>query len=295
MQLLTPLLPATVQIRPRADKDCEPVLADPSQLLQVIMNLCSNANQAMGEEGGILGIEVRNHVVTMDEARLSAVLIPGPHVKLIITDNGPGMDDFTLRRIFDPFFTTRRRDEGTGLGLSVVHGIITQLKGTIEVSSQLGHGSRFEITLPCCAESVKPSRDSKKPESASLAGHETVLFVDDEAAVAAIAEEALTKLGYIVIITSDAVEALRVYAERSDQIDLVVTDQTMPNMTGRELAHQLREISPDLPIILMSGAGHIDDDAISLFLGKPFSLNELPAAIRQVMRRTRRVPYDHSD
>jgi len=178
----------------------------------------------------------------------------------------------------------------------VVHGIITQLKGTIEVSSQLGHGSRFEIALPCCAESVKPSRDnSKKPESTSLAGQETVLFVDDEVAVAAIAEEALTKLGYTVIITSDAVEAMQVYAERSDQIDLVITDQTMPNMTGRELAHQLREISPDLPIILMSGAGHIDDDAISLFLGKPFSLNELPAAIRQVMRRTRRVPFDHSD
>ncbi|MCB1685019.1 MAG: PAS domain-containing protein, partial [Pseudomonadales bacterium] len=154
LQLLKPVLGERVRIEDVLDPESGAVLADPTQLLQVVLNLGTNAGQAMGEKGGVLQVRVQPHDVDIEKARSTAVLAPGSHVKITVADNGPGMDDFTLARIFDPFFTTRRREEGTGLGLAVVHGIVTQLRGYVEVESEVGRGSTFTIYLPCCEESA---------------------------------------------------------------------------------------------------------------------------------------------
>ena len=283
LQLLKPVLGAAVRIDDSLDPECGAVLADPTQLLQVVLNLGTNAGQAMGEAGGVLRVSVDAHEVDIEQARSTAVLVPGPHVKIVVSDNGPGMDDFTLARIFDPFFTTRRREEGTGLGLAVVHGIVTQLKGFIEVTSEPGQGSSFTIYLPCCEEDAVDRPGKVELAVAAVSGTETVLFVDDEPAVRAIAEEALTKLGYRVFTAADGPSALELFEQIGERLDLVITDETMPVMPGHQLIRVLSERRPTLPVILMSGGGRPPDVQVQHFMDKPFTLNALARAVRNVL------------
>ena len=283
LQLLKPVLGAGVRIDDSLDSNCGAVLADPTQLLQVVLNLGTNAGQAMGDAGGVLQVSVTAHQVDIEQARSTAVLSPGPHVKIVVTDDGPGMDDFTLARIFDPFFTTRRREEGTGLGLAVVHGIVTQLKGFVEVSSEPGRGSAFTIYLPCCDEVAVERAGEPETTEVALPGSETVLFVDDEPAVRAIAEEALTKLGYRVFTAADGASALDLIEQIGKRLDLLITDETMPGMPGHQLIRALRERRPALPVILMSGAGRPPDVQVEFFMDKPFTLNTLARAVRSVL------------
>ena len=283
LQLIEPTISSNIRIRCALDADCPPVLADAIQLEQVVMNLCMNAAQAMTERGGSLDLELSCCEVDIDQARSTTTLSPGLHARLVISDTGPGMDDVTLSRIFDPFYTTRRQTGGTGLGLAIVHGIVTQLQGSVEVSSKPGEGSRFEIFLPCCDEAALPATKETAHQLPSPRGTETVLFVDDEPDLRAIAEEALTNLGYRVFAAGDGEEALKLFERIGGDVDIVITDQTMPVMLGSELAETLKQLRADLPIILMSGADWQANDATDHYLQKPFTLDSLARAVRSVL------------
>ncbi len=283
LQLIEPSISGGIRIRCALDADCPPVMADVIQLEQVVMNLCMNAAQAMSESGGNLDLELTSCEVDIDQARSTTTLSPGLHAKLVVSDTGPGMDDVTLSRIFDPFYTTRRQTGGTGLGLAIVHGIVTQMQGSVEVSSTPGEGSRFEIYLPCCDEDVLPVAEQPARRLPSSRGTETVLFVDDEPDLRAIAEEALTNLGYRVFAAGDGDEALALYERIGGDVDIVITDQTMPVMLGSELAETLKQLRADLPIILMSGADWQASDATDHYLQKPFTLDSLARAVRTVL------------
>ena len=284
LQLVEPTIGPDVRIECSLDEDCGPVLADAIQLEQVIMNICTNAAQAMGERGGLMSLALTPCDVDIEQARSTTILSPGPHVKLVISDTGPGMDEVTMARIFDPFYTTRRQSGGTGLGLAIVHGIVTQMQGWVQVSSEPGKGSRFEIYLPCCDEGLVPdAADDASQPSYRAQGTETVLFVDDEPDLRAIAEEALTNLGYRVFTAEDGDVALVLFDAIGSDVDVVITDQTMPNMLGRELASELRKRRPELPILLMSGADWRADDTTDGFLEKPFTLDSLAQTIRAAL------------
>ncbi len=287
LQLVRPSLPANIEIRTQIDDDCGAVLADPSQLHQVVMNLCTNAYQAIGDGGGVLTIIVEAHEVDVEEARSNPILATGAHVRLIVSDTGAGMDEATKSRIFDPFFTTKRPGEGTGLGLSVVHGIVTQLHGTIGVTSAPGQGSRFEVVLPRCAEPaiVAVSRDAQEPGGPT--GDETILFVDDEVDVQQSMQGLLELLGYRALTASNGDEALLRFKQHADEIDLVITDRAMPGMMGSDLATALRALRANLPIIMITGGAtdSLPVESVSRYLHKPFTKDDLGAAIRSAMPR----------
>ena len=286
LQLVRPSLPANIEIVNRIDERAGSVFADPTQLHQLVMNLCTNAYQAIGERGGTIEIVVEPHDVGLDEARSNPVLVTGPHVRLSVSDTGAGMDDVTKARIFDPFFTTKRPGEGTGLGLSVVHGVVSQLGGSISVVSAPGRGSRFDVVLPRCAE-VPTVAANEDPADPADRGGETILFVDDEPDVQQSVQGLLELLGYRALTASSGAEALIRFRQHSSEIDLVITDRTMPGMLGSDLARELREIRPDLPIILITGGATdaLPVDSISRLLHKPFTKDDLGAAIRSAIPR----------
>ncbi len=287
LQLVRPSLPANIEIRMQIDDDCGAVFADPSQLHQLTMNLCTNAYQAIGENGGVLTIVVESHDVGVEEARSNPALATGAHVRLIVGDTGAGMDAATKARIFDPFFTTKPPGAGTGLGLSVVHGIVTQLQGTISVTSAPGQGSRFEVVLPRCAEPAIVAVSRPTTEAEGVAGDETILFVDDEPDVQQSMQGLLELLGYRTLMASNGDEALLRFKQHANEIDLVITDRAMPGMMGTELALALRALRANLPIIMITG-GAIDTlpvESISQYLHKPFTKDDLGAAIRSAMPR----------
>ncbi len=283
LRLVEPTIGPNVRIE-CALEDCQPVMADAIQLEQVIMNLCTNAAQAMGETGGVMRLTLTPCDVDIEQARSTTILSPGPHVKLVVSDTGPGMDELTMSRVFDPFYTTRRQSGGTGLGLAIVHGIVTQMQGSVQVFSEPGQGSRFEIYLPCCeGQAPEDVDDASERPTYRARGSETVLFVDDEPDLRAIAEEALTNLGYRVFTAEDGDAALVLFDAIGSDVDVVITDQTMPNMLGRELASELKQRRPELPVILMSGADWRSGDTTNGFLEKPFTLDKLAQSIRTAL------------
>ena len=287
LQLVRPSLPANIEIRTRIDEHCGAVLADPTQLHQVVMNLCTNAYQAIGDTEGVLEIVVEPHEVDLEEARSNPILATGPHIRLRVSDTGAGMDAATKARIFDPFFTTKRTGEGTGLGLSVVHGIVSQLHGTISVSSTLGKGSRFEVLLPRCSAAATQVALQLMRQTDPAHGGETILFVDDEPDVQQSVQGLLELLGYRTLTASNGDEALVRFKQHADEIDLVITDRAMPGMMGTELARALRSIRSNLPIIMITGGATdaLSTDSINLYLHKPFTKDDLGAAIRSTMPR----------
>jgi CheY-like chemotaxis protein len=290
LALLRASLPSTIEIHQAITKDVGPVLADPTQLHQVLLNLCANAAHAMRETGGRL--EVRLEAVEVDEQVTAQPpeLQPGPYVCITVTDTGHGMIPEVMERIFEPFFTTKAPGEGTGMGLALVHGIVTNHGGTVLVTSVVGQGTTFTVYLPC---SVDLGQDHASPEGALLTdvptGAERVLLVDDEVALVHLGEAILQRLGYEVVVCTSSTEALEVFREAPQRFDLVITDQTMPHMTGERLAQALRRLRSDIPIILCTGFSHVmhaeraQELGIDAFLMKPLAMQELAQTIQQVM------------
>jgi PAS domain S-box-containing protein len=278
-ELLRSSLPATIEVRTSLDAHCLPVMADATQIHQVVMNLGTNAAQAM-PRGGLLDItvemvELSPHKVSGDNLR------PGPHVALTVRDTGQGIDSATMEKIFDPFFTTKEIGEGTGLGLSVVHGIIKSHGGDISVTSTEGEGTSFLVHLPCTQ-----IRQSERPaRQLSLAGKERILVVDDEPLICDLAIRILESLGYSVTGSTRSSEALQIFLDRPDTFDLVMTDHTMPGITGLELVREMRTVAPDVPVIVMSGrkGDDLDQARDVTFLAKPFSVAEIGGAVRRVL------------
>jgi len=286
LKLLRASLPTTIDIRQSIKTQSGMVLADPTQIHQVLMNLCSNASYAMREKGGVLEVSLADVDVDSDGAAPYSGLNPGAYLKLTVSDTGHGMDRAIIERIFDPFFTTKRPGEGTGMGLAVVHGIVKSYGGVLVVDSELGKGSTFNVFFPRVEGDFLPEIDSVAPLPK---GKERILFVDDEEDLVAMVQQMLEPLGYGVVTKTNSLEALEVFKAQPDHFALVITDQTMPHMTGADLAQELMCIRPDIPIILCTGFSEIitADEAKALgireFVMKPFTTSEITETMRRVL------------
>jgi PAS domain S-box-containing protein len=285
LKLLRSSLPTTIEVRRNIQSDAL-AMADPTQIHQILMNLCTNAEHAMREKGGVLKVELEDVEHNEDFTASHPNMKPGAYIKLTIGDTGHGMPPDVLERIFDPFFTTKETGEGTGMGLSVVHGIIGSYGGAITAYSEPGQGSTFKVYLPIIERHKEPR--AKAEESIPI-GSECILFVDDESALANLGKQTLESLGYDVEIRTGSIEALKLFKNQPDRFDLVITDMTMPNMTGEDLAQELMRIKPNIPIILCTGfSAKIDDQkasamGIRAFVLKPIVKQAIATTVRKVL------------
>src|SRR5258705_12952868 len=252
LEILTASLLPQVRLEKRLDAGDTAIVGDATQLHQVAMNLCTNALHAM-QHRGVLSVRLARQAVAERRSLSHGTLDPGIYVRLVVSDTGTGIAPAVLERMFDPFFTTKGVGEGTGLGLSLVHGIVAELGGAIDVATRPGEGTKFEIWLPIAGEAGRPVVEAvgELPR-----GHgETVMIVDDERSLVALAKEMLAGLGYEPAGFESSAAALQAFQAEPQRFDLVLTDEAMPDLVGTELAHQIRRIQPSLPIILMSGHG----------------------------------------
>jgi PAS domain S-box-containing protein len=293
IKLLRSTIPAMVKITHYVEPHCPPVLADPTQIHQVIMNICTNAWHALPETGGRIDVTLQSADVDVAMAMRHRQLHPGVFARLVITDNGHGMDAATRERIFEPFFTTKPATKGSGLGLSVVHGIIKSHRGAILVESEPGKGTTFQIYLPARAANRK---ESSLPTQAIPHGHgERILFVDDEPIVGRSTEELLKRLGYTVTRCGQSEEALARFRQTPQDFDLIITDWAMPGMSGTELISAMHEVRSDIPMLLMSGfVGSLVEKTakmmgISEILVKPVNPELLAQAVDLILSRAARV------
>jgi PAS domain S-box-containing protein len=279
-------LPSTIEIRQKIDTKSGVIMANATQIYQIIMNLCSNAYYAMREKGGVLEVSLGEVDVHSDFGEDYQDLKEGTYIKLSVRDSGHGIEKSNLERIFDPFFTTKPIGEGTGMGLSTVHGIVEAHEGLITVDSEPGKGTIFDVYLPLLSRLAAPKELKLEPVAE---GKEHVLFVDDEESIAHIGKLALERLGYCVTASTSSTEAKEIFDRNPEDFDIVVTDHTLPNMTGIELAKELRHTKPTIPIILTTGYSDLisKDKASELgicdYITKPFLINDLARAIRKVM------------
>jgi len=286
LKLLRASLPTTIEIRRNIEPDTGIIEADPTQIHQVLMNLCTNAAHAMNNKGGMLEVGIRNVEVENEDIGLEYPNVPpGRYVMLTIRDTGHGMSAGVVERIFDPYYTTKEKGEGTGLGLAVVHGIVKSHGGAITVYSEIGKGSTFNIYFPAIEKKVE---EEKETGEVIHTGHQRILFVDDEPALVDIGKKMLEHLGHEVIIRISSLEALEAFRNNPDRFDLVISDKTMPQMTGFDLARELKQIRPDIPIILCTGFSDTTDSdkakamGISGLVMKPIVMREMAETIKRV-------------
>ncbi len=286
IKLARSTLPASIHIHQRIDNQCGLVSVDPTHIHQIAMNLITNALHAMEDSGGTLTVALRE-ITCSPHDRPSPLLEPGEYVLLSIADTGCGMSPAVMERIFDPYFTTKPKDKGTGLGLSVVHGIVKSYNGDITVRSEKGQGTVFNIYLPRDPQARKP--DDPETPSEIPRGSERILLVDDEKPILKMEKQMLESLGYSVEAAAGGGEALAVFAADPSAFDLVITDMTMPDMTGADLARKLLDLRPDLPIILCTGFSEkiSPETAFAMgikgFLTKPAVRSELGILIRKII------------
>jgi len=291
LKLLRSSLPSTIEIHqhistvPKGDM----VLADPTQMHQVLMNLGTNAAHAMRAKGGILSVTLSNLEAEASLVALYPDLQLGPYIRLTVSDTGHGMEAYVKERIFDPYYTTKKVGEGTGMGLAVVQGIIKSHGGAIRVYSEPGQGTTFHIFLPKIEGELQ--HESRVDESIHT-GTERILFVDDEEMLAELGQELIASLGYTIKATTNSHKALKLFHSDPNAFDLVITDMTMPGLTGLELSGELMAIRPDIPIILCTGfCEQINEkqakkSGIRNFLMKPYSLSTLSIIIRKALDNT---------
>ncbi len=290
LKLLRSSIPTTIEIRQEiaVGPDESLVLVDPTQIHQVLMNLCTNAAHAMRTKGGILGVKLWNTVVDASLVSRHPDLKEGPYVCLTVSDTGHGMDTALIERIFDPYFTTKGQAEGTGLGLAVVQGIVKSHGGAITVYSEPGLGSTFHVFLPRITREIPPEAQIVE---VLPAGSERILFVDDEEALVELGKEMLESIGYHVTAKTSSVEALKSFRAQPDSFDLVLTDMTMPGLTGKELTRELMAIRKDIPVILCTGFSELinekqaQEEGIRELVMKPYVVANLAKTIRRVLER----------
>ena len=284
-KLLRSSLPTTIEINQNIQTDAL-VMGDPTQLHQILMNLCTNAGHAMKEKGGLLSIDLKSVELKDDLPRDQMNLKPGTYVQLSVSDSGHGIPADYLDRVFEPFFTTKERGEGTGMGLSVVHGIVESYEGAIYAFSEEGQGSTFEVLLPAIERRTEPDKREKEDIPR---GTEHILFVDDEQVLVDLGTSQLESLGYTVSSRSSSLEALALFKHKPDSFDLIITDMTMPEMTGDELTHEIKRIRPDIPVILCTGfSAKITPESAEKFniqalIMKPIIIKNMAKVIRKVL------------
>ena len=286
INLIRSTIPTTIEIKQNIDPQCGNILANSTQIQQVLMNLCTNAAQSMEENGGILQVELIPTKLTADDLGTEPDLKPGSYVRLSVKDNGIGIEQKDIDKIFDPYFTTKEIGKGSGMGLAVVIGIVKSYGGMITVDSKPGKGTIFYVYFPVIDKKVVT--EMEKNEDLPM-GIEKVLVVDDEESIADMTMRRLENLGYQVTSKTNSKEALELFRSQSDSFDIVISDQTMPELTGEELAKKLLEIRPNIPIIICTGySSKMDEEkaksiGISAFIMKPVDKGELAKTIRQVL------------
>jgi len=289
LRLIKASLPATIEIKQNIRAPGKTVLADPTSIHQVIMNLCTNAAHAMKEKGGVLKVSLDEISIDEEDLLLSQTLEGGRYIELEVSDTGYGIDPSIIDRIFDPYFTTKNINEGTGLGLAVVHGIIKDCGGTIRVASEPGKGSVFQVYLP----EIETVEIEKEALTAVKGGTERILFVDDEKSIVSGVSQMLEALGYTVIATTNSQEAFEMFRRGPEKFDLVITDHTMPGLTGAELAKEIFSVKPGIPVILCTGFSDVINEqkaksmGIREFFMKPVTKKKLAGVIRNVLNDNR--------
>lgn len=289
LKLLRASIPKTVQFKMDLDCQHDAVLADPTQIQQILINLCTNAAYAMENNGGIIDVTLTNVAFKASSDSPHPSLQPGEYAALQVSDSGMGIAAEDINRIFDPYFSTKETGKGTGLGLAMVHGIVLAHKGAITVTSAPGKVTTFTVFLPVSEEKPPPLRAKADTDAV---GHERILFVDDEASIVSVAKNNLENIGYRVTTATRPDEALAIFKEAPDQFDLVITDMTMPGMTGDKLSAALIDIRADIPVLLCSGNyGAMTEEqareiGIKGLVTKPYRLGMMAQMIRNVLGRT---------
>lgn len=284
LKMLRSSLPSTIAIQEDIDPQCRAVLADPTQIHQIVMNLGTNAFQAMEKTGGILSVGLHSTSMNSVTSLNGQQITPGDYVELTVSDSGTGIGADIIDKIFDPYFTTKEVGKGTGLGLSITHGIIKSYDGAITVESTVGQGTTVHVYFPAIQEEEKIDEESLECPR----GSERILFVDDEELLVQMGKMMLEQLGYTVTAHIHSTEALEAFRNEPAQFDLVITDLTMPGLTGVELAQRMLEIRPDIPIILCTGFNQLIDEKSAKAIGikefclKPFTMSSIGQLIRKV-------------
>jgi signal transduction histidine kinase/CheY-like chemotaxis protein/HAMP domain-containing protein len=286
LKLLRSSIPKSIEIIQDIASEDDIVLADPTRINQVVINLCTNAAHALRDKGGILEVSLEKIELDKEAAIRFHYLKAGKYVRLTVNDTGQGMEPEVMERIFEPYFTTKEVGEGSGMGLSVVHGIVKTLGGGIRVDSELGQGTTFQVFFPYTESKPEPEIEiaGKIPR-----GNESILFVDDEKAMVDAIRPMIERLGYEVTARTSSIEALEAFSANPDRFDLVITDFTMPNLNGMELAKKLYKLRSDIPVILCTGYSELINEekakgnGILAFVMKPVVLGEIANAVRKVL------------
>ena len=285
-KMLRSSLPATIDIKLDLDPESGFIMADPTQIHQILMNLCTNAYHAMEETGGTLSISLKKEHLIWDDLIDKPNLQAGNFVRLTISDTGFGIAPEIRDRIFEPYFTTKEIGRGTGMGLAIIHGIVKGYGGHVSCDSQPGEGAVFHVYLPVIADAAL----SEKTQVDQIQlGNERILFIDDEKIIADMGKSMLERLGYQVTIRTNSMEALTTFQNQPEDFDLVITDQTMPDMTGSDLARRMLQLRPGIPIILCTGYSSIVSEEKARSLGiqgfalKPFAKKQIASLVREVL------------
>jgi CheY-like chemotaxis protein len=263
---------------------------DPTQVNQILMNLFTNSAHAMRDKGGTITVSLKDIELNQVAESLLPDLVPGEYLVLSVRDTGHGMAPEVVAQAFDPYFTTKEIGNGTGMGLSVVHGIVRNMRGAIRVESEQGTGTTFDVFLPLTTREPEPEYEKPAPLPT---GKERILFVDDQEPIAAVGTEIFRYLQYDVTVMTDSVEALKTFREHPEMFDMVVTDMSMPNLSGIDLSLELLRIRPGLPIILCTGFSNetteetLRQKGIRALLIKPYSLREIAETVRRVLDSSR--------
>ncbi len=291
VKLVRAATPATIDIRQNIKAEPDLVMADVTYIHQVVMNLCMNANHAMRKNGGVLSVNLTNESIVEGDLNHTGIN-PGHYLKLKISDTGEGIEPGVVDKIFEPFFTTKKQGEGTGLGLAVVHGIVKSLGGEIKVESRPGQVTSFEIWFPLLADSLLESFPEEE-DTISIKGSGKILFIDDEEDLVEMTRLMLEGLGYEVTATQSSAEALELFRTNPNRFDLVITDQTMPEMTGMALAQEIMGIKPGIPIILCTGFGgslnaeEVKNAGIRDYFIKPLVRRNIAESIHNILKNSR--------
>ncbi|MCD4677969.1 MAG: response regulator, partial [Desulfobacula sp.] len=286
LKLIRSTIPTTIEIKQNISSDCGAIKADPTQIHQIIMNLATNAYHAMEETGGVLKLSLKQ-IELKEPDLINFEMTPGVYACLTVADSGKGMDKDLTQIIFEPFFTTKEKGKGTGMGLSVVHGIVNSLGGAVKVYSEPEKGTEFYVYLPI-AKTIHEQLLPKMKESIT-GGTERILLVDDEEGIISMEKQVLERLGYQVTSHTSSINALEAFLTNPDKFDLVITDMAMPNMAGDKLSAELVRIRPDIPVLLCTGFSETMSEEKAALLGikgfllKPIVMRDLSQNIRDVL------------
>ncbi len=290
LALLKASLPSSIEIHRNVSNNCGPILADPTQIHQIIMNLSMNSYHALQEKGGILEVTLAEVNIAGEDVSTELSKTPGRYLRLTVRDTGHGMQQDVLDRIFEPYYTTKKRDEGTGLGLSVIHGIINNYGGDITVDSKPGKGTVFHVYLPRIDNDLE--EDELVASEPVPGGNERILIVDDEVEIVKIMQEMLEKHDYHITARTSSIEALEAFRKQPERFDLVISDINMPKISGVEFASKLRDIRIDIPLIFCTGfSDKMNEEkakkiGISAYILKPLLKREFLKTVRQALDTT---------